>query len=464
MKKRKRETFRTSREMDFFSARELVTQTGHEVTEWPLVVLKELIDNSLDACEEADIAPKIEVSADPAGLTVTDNGPGLPYRTIGETLDFTVRTSSREAYVSPTRGAQGNALKTLVTMPYVLDPDHGRAIVKSSGEQRVIRCGMDPVTQRAVIHCDATASNGKPGTMVRLEWSPREEDDEVSWPFHMKYTSCLPARNGRHKPRVFELLRAFAMFNPHLTLRVDWLGEKWVSVATDPAWRKWRPDHPTSPHWYEQRHFERLIGAYIALDQDRGTHRTVAAFVSEFDGLTGSQKRKLVLAECGLARAPLTELTDEHGFRKELVGKLLDSMRGHTRAVTARRLGVIGQDHLAAKFADMGCDPDQFKYCKKLGEEDGLPYVLETAFSWRGEGGRQLREFVVGANWSAAIKNPFRSFGATGEGLEAHLSELRAGAREPVVFLIHLAHPRIQFTDRGKSAIAISCQEEDDDE
>ena len=181
MKKLNRETFRTSREMDFFSARELVTQTGHEVTEWPLVVLKELLDNSLDACEEADIAPEIEVSADPAGLTVTDNGPGIPSRTIAETLDFTVRTSSREAYVSPTRGAQGNALKTLVTMPYVLDPEHGRTIIKSCGEHRVIRCGMDSVTQRAVIHCDATPSNGRPGTMVRLEWSPRAcgPDDRV---------------------------------------------------------------------------------------------------------------------------------------------------------------------------------------------------------------------------------------------------------------------------------------------
>jgi hypothetical protein len=33
----KRETFRTSRELDFFSEKELVAQTGHGVDEWPLV-------------------------------------------------------------------------------------------------------------------------------------------------------------------------------------------------------------------------------------------------------------------------------------------------------------------------------------------------------------------------------------------------------------------------------------------
>ena len=40
--------------MDFLSAKELVTQTGHSVDEWPFVILKELIDNALDAAEEAD--------------------------------------------------------------------------------------------------------------------------------------------------------------------------------------------------------------------------------------------------------------------------------------------------------------------------------------------------------------------------------------------------------------------------
>src|SRR5262245_46594201 len=97
-----RTTFRTSREMDFFSEKELVTQTGHDIVEWPLVFLKEVIDNALDACEEADIAPAIEVAADASGITVADNGPGLPESTLQSALDFKKRASNREAYVSPT--------------------------------------------------------------------------------------------------------------------------------------------------------------------------------------------------------------------------------------------------------------------------------------------------------------------------------------------------------------------------
>ncbi len=43
-----RTTFRTSREMDFFSEKELVAQTGHPMQEWPCVILKELMDQRFE--------------------------------------------------------------------------------------------------------------------------------------------------------------------------------------------------------------------------------------------------------------------------------------------------------------------------------------------------------------------------------------------------------------------------------
>src|SRR4051812_18864850 len=70
--------FEVSRERDFFSTTELTTQTGHKPADWPLVVLKELVDNALDACEEASIAPEVQVIVGDGGITVVDNGPGIP--------------------------------------------------------------------------------------------------------------------------------------------------------------------------------------------------------------------------------------------------------------------------------------------------------------------------------------------------------------------------------------------------
>ena len=59
-----RTTLRTSRLLDFCSEKELIAQTGHQTDAWPLVALKELIDNSLDACEETDVAPVINIVVD----------------------------------------------------------------------------------------------------------------------------------------------------------------------------------------------------------------------------------------------------------------------------------------------------------------------------------------------------------------------------------------------------------------
>ena len=46
-----RSAFVTSRALDFFSEAELTRQFGHGRELWPLALVKELVDNSLDGCE-----------------------------------------------------------------------------------------------------------------------------------------------------------------------------------------------------------------------------------------------------------------------------------------------------------------------------------------------------------------------------------------------------------------------------
>jgi DNA topoisomerase VI subunit B len=465
-----RTVFTTSREMDFFSEKELVTQTGHGVDEFALVVGKELIDNALDACEEADIAPVLSVTADACGITVADNGPGLPEATLRGALDFRVRVSNREAYVSPCRGAQGNALKTLVPMAYVLDPKDGQFIVTTRGRRHVITCGVDRVSNRPVIHddvdenvkSDASAGDEKPrfisGTEVRLQWGPREKGAKVVWPFDDSplLDSDLPAQFR-------SLVEGFAVLNPHLTLTLDWFGHKTVWQATDPAWVKWKPCWPTCPHWYGLPHLERLSGAYIT----HGLDWLVSDFLAQFHGLSGSQKRAKVLNDAGLKRAKLSSLVRDGDFDHECVARLLAAMQRHTRPVKSPALGFIGEEHLRTRLLAMGVEPDSFTYSRKLKKVKTdasvadekprfLPWVLECAFGYLGKDARNRRRTFLGANWSAAIKNPFRSFGSTGEGLEGALADLHLGAWEPVVYVLHLAHPRVEYVDRGKSALLIA--------
>jgi signal transduction histidine kinase len=99
-----RVAFTTSRLMEFCTEKELVAQTGHESYEWPRVVIKELIDNGIDACEDAEIAPVIKVTittgkrGKPPRIIVEDNGLGIPPETVDGVIDYNVRVSSREAF------------------------------------------------------------------------------------------------------------------------------------------------------------------------------------------------------------------------------------------------------------------------------------------------------------------------------------------------------------------------------
>ena len=192
-------------------------------------------------------------------------------------------------------------------------------------------------------------------------------------------------------------------------------------------------------------------------------------FVAEFDGLSGSLKRAKVLADADLKRARLSHLVSSGKLNSKLIGTLLAAMQAHTRPIQSARLGVIGEEHFRTRLLAMGIKPESFQYgaepakCKKSGsgQDDKasfMPSVLEFAFGYLGEDAG-TRRFYSGANWSAAIKNPFRSFGATGEGLEATLADMRAGREEPVVVALHVAHPRVEYTDRGKSAMVIGGAE-----
>ncbi len=151
-----RVAFFTSRLMEFCTEKELVAQTGHESYVWPLVVVKELVDNSIDACEEAGVAPVISVAirSDQGGkrIIIEDNGPGIPPGTVAGIIDYNVRASSKEAIISPTRGRQGNALKIVLPMAYVLGgKGKGETWIEARGVRHRILFSVNQIRQEPIV-------------------------------------------------------------------------------------------------------------------------------------------------------------------------------------------------------------------------------------------------------------------------------------------------------------------------
>jgi DNA topoisomerase VI subunit B len=451
--------FRVSRLMEFCSERELVNQTGHYVDDWPLVVLKELMDNALDACEEAEVAPVIEVIVNPGSITIQDNAAGFEADTIKSILDYTIRVSSREAYVSPTRGAQGNALKTILAMGYVLDRERpgsdaddaaGVTIIEARNVAHRIEFRVDHINNQPKITHTKVPSAINLGTKITIEW-----------PTEARLLECAEYDFKR-------LAQSYVWFNPHLTLRGVWHGHEFVNVvATDPNWEKWRPRNPTSPHWYDESRLQRYLAAHVARDRDLGRHGTVREFIAEFRGLSGTAVRRKILEEVGCSHQSLAEFFGVERVNRAGIAKLLAAMRKYSKPVAPKHLGIIGVEHLKQRFLEAGGNAKTFKYQQRKGTTaEGIPYIVEVAFGLHQSAltaESEPRKLFAGANWSVGINNPFRSFGSTGQGLETTLSKVRADSRSTIC-AVHLASAHLQYADRGKSSIILTDDAEQPDD
>jgi DNA topoisomerase VI subunit B len=152
---------------DYFNIPGLVKQTGQPAHNLGNMAVKELLDNALDACETANVDPVITVRRDECSrVTITDNGLGMPPHVVESLLDFTSRTSDKADYRSPSRGQQGQALKTLVGLPFALN--EGQLIIEACGLRHEIQASSTPAgtidTDYTVAKCDKVT-----GTSISID-------------------------------------------------------------------------------------------------------------------------------------------------------------------------------------------------------------------------------------------------------------------------------------------------------
>ena len=127
-------------------------------------------------------------------------------------------------------------------------------------------------------------------------------------------------------------------------------------------------------------------------------------------------------------------------------------MKVNSKPVKPAALGVIGKDHFRRRFEIIDCEMESFEYRKVTDTSDGVPWVVETAFGWVPEA--EERRIVTGVNWSPGIVNPFRHL-KLGASLDTYLSRQRVDDDEPVIIVMHMACPRVEYLDRGKSSVVL---------
>jgi DNA topoisomerase VI subunit B len=416
----------------------LTLQTGHEPDRWPEVVLKELLDNSLDAAEEAGVLPEIAVDVGQDYLSVQDNGPGIPPKVIKAVLDYSSRSSSKDAYISPTRGQQGNALKTVVAIPYVLSGcEAGEIQITSRRQRHQIRITVDRIAQQPIIRHEVSPDGlVKTGTRILVRWP-------------VSACSILEAAG----PRFLQMVGTYSLFNPHATLSIRIGRRRTDYPRSSQACAKWVASEPTSPHWYTVEQLRALACAYIAAERNGARPRTVREFISEFRGLSGTAKQKTILATLPVAGVHLRDLVKNGDVDHQAITALLDAMQRESRPVKPAALGVLGEELLTAWLQQQPGGATTVTYTKTAGldDESGRPFVVETAFGVRQDNG-PLR-LITGINWAPTLVDPFRALNDYGLSLDGLLGRLHLQETHPVTFVLHLACPHLNYTDRGKSSL-----------
>lgn len=439
-----RPTFETSRAAEYFSKAELASQTGQPAHNFATVLLKELVDNGLDAAEEAGRAPVIGITVTYQGgaitLSIADNGGGMPAATINRIANFETRTSSKSLFRSPTRGLQGNAFKTVIGIPYALglaDP----VMIESGGLRHAIHVNVTPAGAVRV-NPAVSSSSITEGTAVTVTIPARDQD--------------------LFSPRFWAA--AYSLFNPHASVKISVSGDGikqannskpenatfYRTVDFPDGWRRFLPSEPTSPHWYDIEAFRRLAYGYM-----EETNPTLREFVRTFAGLTSTAKAAAIGE-----RFPNVERLRDLDGRDDDLAELLAEMKREAREIKPAALGVIGEDHFKARIGEL-YGIKRHWYRKALKVIDGLPVGIEAMIAETERPGR----LFTGVNFSPTYSDPFaRANMTTPEfttyGLSSMLSRAYAypDGEERRAAVVHLTCPALEFLDRGKTNLNLTYE------
>ncbi len=179
-----------------------------------ITAVKEAVDNSLDACEEARILPEINVEirklkGDRIELKCEDNGPGIPKDAVPNVFGRFL-LGSRFHAIRQTRGQQGIGITGVVMYSQLTTGSKTKVTSITEREEH----GLASVTEIAL---DTRRNKAIPTTLDRAVLE-NYEGERVK--HGLKIETTMKAKYQRGKQSVFQYLRMTSIVNPHATIRL----------------------------------------------------------------------------------------------------------------------------------------------------------------------------------------------------------------------------------------------------
>ena len=429
-----------------------------------LTAVKEAVDNSLDACEEAGILPEIAVEIAQTGedqfrMAVEDNGPGVVDAQIGKIFGKLLY-GSKFHKLSQSRGQQGIGISAAGMYGQLTTGKPVRIVSRTGPKKDAVEylLSIDTAKNKPEIHSQRVIAWDKPhGTRVEIEMEARYQKGLRSVDMYLKQT---------------------AIANPHLTLTFsDPLGATVVYERNAHELPPETVEIQPHPHGVE-------LGRLIAMLKETSS-RTLSGFLREEFSRVGPKVASEIIEKAGRG---LSEKSYPTRIARDEAGALHKAIAAtRISAPSTECIAPIGED-LIQKGLQKELEADFYvARTRPAAVYRGNPFQIEVGIAFGKPGGVGLEvteegrikkrkaaaasteDLVAGADeparvlrfanrvpllyqqsacaiTKAVIQTNWKSYG---------LTQPRGGLPiAPMAILVHIASVWVPFTSESKEAIA----------
>jgi len=401
-----------------------------------LTTIKEAVDNSLDACEEAEILPDLlveirMVSENRYRVVVEDNGPGIVKaqvpRIFGKLL-----YGSKFHRLRQSRGQQGIGISAAGMYGQLTT---GKPVVIES------RIGIKDPAHRFELVIDTQRNEPKVKRDTEVDWGEKAHGTRIEIELEGVH------KGGRHGPEVY--LRQTALANPHVRIRYcgpkgeESIWERATDALPEPALE-------IKPHPYGVE-----LGMLLRMAQDTKARQLKAFLQTEFSRVGPKAAEGIVDgADLSLTTSPKRLTTDT-------AERLIQSIRkAKIPAPPTNCLSPIGAERLEESLREQMSAAFYTAVTRSPSVYRGNPFQVEVGLAYGGElPGDELTSLVRFANrvplqyqqgacsiTKAVLQTNWRAYG-----LQQSRGALPAA---PLALIVHIASVWVPFTSESKEAVA----------
>ena len=413
-----------------------------------LTAVKEAVDNSLDACEEAHILPDITVTIKPVPksetkftLNVTDNGPGIVRRQVPN-IFAKLLYGSKFHSLKMSRGQQGIGISAA-----------GMYGLITTGEPVKVVSKADPNKSAHLYHVQIDTAKNRPDVSL-------DEECDFHLPTGTSVTITLEGKYQKGKQSVDEYIAQTAMANPHTNITYNSPDDKVYQYTRQSDELPFIPIE-IKPHPYGVE-----LGMLFKMARD-SSYKDISQFLNkEFSRVSPAMAKEIRKKADILASVRASRITLQDAER---LHKVINETK--IRNPSTDCIGPIGEANLIDGLKRI-VDADYFCSCtRKPSVYRGNPFLIEAALAYgfknpsakKGKKDDDDKEPLMRVS-RIANRVPLQyqqSAGAILKGImevnwrNYGLSQARGALpRGQVMLMVHIASVWVPFTSESKEAVA----------